>query len=73
MCGAVKDSTGEDSTQESPDTNQAEIVTTATGKNAKLCDQAAASSLCTSELDNYYFRHHENQLGLHVMADNIKI
>lgn len=43
VCGAVKDSTGEDSTQESPDTNQAEIVTTATGKNAKpRGDRAAA-------------------------------
>lgn len=31
VCGAVKDSAGEDSTQDSPDTNQSEIVTTATG------------------------------------------
>lgn len=31
------------------------------------------SGLCTSELDNYYFRRHKNQQGLNVMADNIKI
>lgn len=31
MCGSVKDSAGEDLTNDSPDTNQSETVTTATG------------------------------------------
>ncbi len=31
VCGSVKDSAGEDLTNDSPDTNQSETVTTATG------------------------------------------
>lgn len=33
VCGSVKDSAGEDLTNDSPDTNQSETVTTATGNS----------------------------------------
>lgn len=38
MCGSVKDSAGEDLTNDSPDTNQSETVTTATGNCSELFD-----------------------------------
>lgn len=38
VCGPVKDSTGEDLTNDSPDTNQSETVTTATGNGFQLPD-----------------------------------
>lgn len=36
ISGPVKDSAGEDLTDDSPDTNQSETVTTATGMNNSL-------------------------------------
>lgn len=35
MCGSGKDSAGEDLTNDSPDTNQSETVTTATGNRSE--------------------------------------
>ncbi|XP_041867554.1 polyhomeotic-like protein 1 isoform X2 [Melanotaenia boesemani] len=44
MCGTVKDSAGEDLTNDSPDTNQSEIVTTATVLKCEYCKNFAPAS-----------------------------
>ncbi|XP_070840129.1 polyhomeotic-like protein 1 isoform X2 [Chaetodon trifascialis] len=44
VCGSVKDSTGEDLTNDSPDTNQSETVTTATVLKCEYCKNFAPAS-----------------------------
>lgn len=44
VCGPVKDSTGEDLTNDSPDTNQSETVTTATVLKCEYCKNFAPAS-----------------------------
>ncbi|XP_022057759.2 polyhomeotic-like protein 1 isoform X1 [Acanthochromis polyacanthus] len=44
VCGSVKDSTGEDLTNDSPDTNQSEMVTTATVLKCEYCKNFAPAS-----------------------------
>ncbi|CAB1454104.1 unnamed protein product [Pleuronectes platessa] len=44
VCGAVKDSTGEDLTNDSPDTNQSETGTTATVLKCEYCKNFAPAS-----------------------------
>ncbi|XP_031732380.1 polyhomeotic-like protein 1 isoform X3 [Anarrhichthys ocellatus] len=44
VCGSVKDSTGEDLTNDSPDTNRSETVTTATVLKCEYCKNFAPAS-----------------------------
>lgn len=44
VCGSVKDSTGEELTNDSPDTNQSETVTTATVLKCEYCKNFAPAS-----------------------------